>query len=103
MRSSSRCRPTPRAQRIHVFLAEESPAELAARIARTPPGAAQKALEAKLDALNRLQQRLDRLLGEMDHVVTTLQTVQAEILAERRAIEQGALAGRSRSCASRSS
>jgi hypothetical protein len=50
-----------RAQRIHAFLAQEPAAEPA--------------------ALTRLSERLDALLAEMDRVVATLQTVQAEILA----------------------
>jgi hypothetical protein len=43
--------------------------------------AVRDALGAKLAAVTRLQQRLDGLLAELDHVVLTLQTVQAEILA----------------------
>lgn len=59
-----------RAQRILEFLAEETPDELRERVRR----------------------RLTRLLEEMDHVVTTLQTVHAEILVTD-GLEQGALAG----------
>jgi hypothetical protein len=81
-----------RAQRIRAFLAEESPAELRERIAREPSDAVRTALEAKLVALERLQRRLTRLLEEMDHVVATLQTVHAEILATD-GLEQGTLAG----------
>ena len=64
-----------RAQRIHEFLAGEPPA-------REPRAEA---------ALTRLRQRLDGLLSGMDHVVTTLQIVQAEILAHD-GVEQRALA-----------
>ena len=81
-----------RAQRIRVFLAEESPAQLRERIAREPSDAVRNALESKLAALDRLQRRLTRLLEEMDHVVATLQTVHAEILATD-GLEQGTLAG----------
>jgi hypothetical protein len=85
-----------RAERIQAFLAAESPAAVRRRIASEAREPVRTALEAKLDALTRLQQRLDGLLGEMDHVVATLQTVQAEILAsddlEQAALEQGPLA-----------
>ncbi|WP_028062213.1 hypothetical protein [Solirubrobacter soli] len=50
-----------RAQRIHAFLAEQPAADA--------------------DALDRLRQRLAAMLTEMDEVVTTLQTVRAELLA----------------------
>jgi hypothetical protein len=70
-----------RAQRIHEFLAQESPDAIRRRIAEEPSDEVRAALAAKLDALTRLQQRLDRLLSELDHVVITLQTTQAEILA----------------------
>ena len=69
-----------RAQRIHEFLAHESPTQIERRM-REENEAVRAALGAKLDAVNRLQQRLDGLLAELDHVVVTLQTVQAEILA----------------------
>lgn len=69
-----------RAQRIHEFLAQESPAEIERRM-REENAAVRDALGAKLGAVNRLQQRLDGMLSELDHVVLTLQTVQAEILA----------------------
>lgn len=69
-----------RAQRIHEFLAVESPAEIERRM-RSENAAVRDALGAKLAAVNRLRQRLDALLAELDHVVVTLQTVQAEILA----------------------
>ena len=81
-----------RAQRIRVFLAEESPAQLRERIAREPSDAVRTALEAKLAALDRLQRRLTRLLEQMDHVVATLRTVHAEILAIE-GLEPGTLAG----------
>jgi hypothetical protein len=68
------------AQRIHEFLVAEPPDALERRIAREPEGPVRAALEAKLDAVVRLRARLDRLLAELDHVVVTLQTVQAEIL-----------------------
>jgi hypothetical protein len=82
-----------RAHRIRMFLAEESPEHLRERIANEPSEAVRAALEAKLSALDRLQRRLTRLLEEMDHVVTTLQTVHAEILVTD-GLEQGTLAGR---------
>ena len=82
-----------RAQRIHEFLARESPAAIERRMADEPSDAVRTALGAKLDAVNRLQQRLDRLLGELDHVVLTLQTVQAEILATD-GLDDATLAGR---------
>ena len=77
-----------RAQRIHDALAADPPERLRRRVEREPS----EALEAKLRALERLQHRLDRLLAEIDHVVTTLQTVHAEILAAD-GIEQDELAG----------
>ena len=77
-----------RAQRIHDVLAADPPATLRRRVEREPSAA----LRAKLSALERLQERLDRLLAEMDQVVTTLQTVHAEILVTD-GIEQDALAG----------
>jgi hypothetical protein len=70
-----------RAQRIEEFLAGEPAGELERRIAGEANPAVRSALEAKLDAVTRLRQRLHRLLAEMDHVVATLETVQAEILA----------------------
>jgi hypothetical protein len=81
-----------RAQRMWAFLAEESPAALRGRVAREPSDAVRTALEAKLVALERLERRLNRLLEEMDHVVATLETVHAEILATD-GLEQGTLAG----------
>jgi hypothetical protein len=69
-----------RAQRIHEFLAHESPAQVERQMREENP-AVRDALGAKLAAVTRLQQRLDGLLAELDHVVLTLQTVQAEILA----------------------
>ena len=70
-----------RAQRIQEFLTGERTGELERRIAAEPSATVREALEAKQSAVARLRQRLDRLLAEMDHVVTTLETVQAEILA----------------------
>jgi hypothetical protein len=70
-----------RAQRIEEFLAGERSGELERRIAGEANPAVRSALEAKLDAVTRLRQRLYGLLAEMDHVVATLETVQAEILA----------------------
>jgi hypothetical protein len=70
-----------RAQRIHEFLAAESLPALERRVAQETREPVREALAAKLAALTRLRQRLDGLLAEMDHVVATLQTVQAEILA----------------------
>jgi hypothetical protein len=70
-----------RAQRIHGFLATESLAALERRINREASGPVRATLEAKLAALQRLRKRLNELLSEMDNVVATLQTVQAEILA----------------------
>jgi hypothetical protein len=84
-----------RAQRIHAFLAEDPPRELEDRIAREPHSAVREALQGKLAALRRVQERLDGLLAEMDHVVATLQTLQAEILSADRAepaLEERALA-----------
>jgi hypothetical protein len=60
-----------RAQRIREFLDGEAPDDLRERVRR----------------------RLDQLFEEMDHVVTALQTVHAEILVTD-GLEQGALAGR---------
>jgi hypothetical protein len=87
-----------RAQQIHTFLAGESLAALERRVAREPSATVRAALEAKLAALKRLRQRLLGLLGEMDRVVATLETVQAEILAaddlEQAAVDEGELASR---------
>jgi hypothetical protein len=86
-----------RADRIHSYLlSEESPETLERRIAQESHEGVRGALEAKLAALARLRQRLDGLKSEMDHVVATLQTVQAEILAAEgaeRGFEERALAG----------
>lgn len=85
-----------RAQRIHGFLAAESLPALERRVAQEPRAPVRAALAAKLSALTRLRQRLDDLLAEMDHVVATLQTVHAELLAAddvQRADEDGSLAG----------
>lgn len=81
-----------RAQRIRDFLRDESVDELARRIAAEPSATVRAALEAKHAALERLQRRLAKLLDEMDNVVTTLQTVHAEILASD-GLEQTELAG----------
>ena len=85
-----------RADRIQAFLAGESLAAVRLRIAKETREPVRAALESKLAALTRLQQRLDDLLAEMDHVVATLQTVQAEILAsadlEQAGLEERALA-----------
>jgi len=70
-----------RAQRIHAFLAGESPEALRHRVAGEPRAPVRAALEAKLAALDRLQRQLDDLLSEMDHVVATMQTVHAELIA----------------------
>jgi hypothetical protein len=83
-----------RAQRIHVFLGgQESAASLEHRIAQEPHEPVRAALEAKQRALARLRERLSLLMGEMDQVVATLQTVQAEIFAAGE-IEEHALASR---------
>ena len=80
-RSSSHCRATPSAPSGSATSSrEDSPAQVAERIASEPSQAVRAALEAKHSALERLQRRLTRLLEEMDNVVTTLQTVQAELL-----------------------
>jgi hypothetical protein len=87
-----------RAQRIHEFLAGESLPAVERRAEREPRAPVRGALEAKLAALTRLRRRLDDLLAGLDHVVATLQTVQAEILAadelEHAAAEDRALASR---------
>lgn len=70
-----------RAQRIHAFLAAESLGALERRINSEGDTPVRQTLEAKLAALKRLRKRLGGLLSEMDNVVATLQTVQAEILA----------------------
>jgi hypothetical protein len=85
-----------RAQRIHGFLAGESLPALGRRIEQEARPHVRAALEAKREALTRLRGRLDDLLAEMDHVVATLQTVQAEILAADdlgHPARDGALAG----------
>jgi hypothetical protein len=81
-----------RAQRIHDFLAKESPAALERRMAHEPNDAVRAALGAKLKAVVRVQERQDRLLAELDQVVVTLETVQAEILATG-GLDDQALAG----------
>jgi predicted component of type VI protein secretion system len=81
-----------RAQRINEFLAgQEAAPALERRIAQEPDASVRAALEAKHRALGRLRERLDRLKGQMDQVVATLQTVHAEILATED-VEERALA-----------
>ena len=70
-----------RADRIHGFLAERPPHRIERRIAEEQSPAVKAALEAQLDALRRLERQQEDLLAEMDHVVATLDTVHAEVLA----------------------
>jgi hypothetical protein len=70
-----------RAQRIEAFLAERPPGGLERRIATERSPAVVAALEAQLQALARLRRRHDDLLAEMDHVVASLDTIYAEVLA----------------------
>ena len=79
------------AQRIHAFLAERPLRELEQRIARHT--AAPDALKAQLRALERLHDRLDDLLSEMDNVVAALETMHAELLVAD-VVEQQASARR---------
>ena len=82
-----------RAQRIHAFLAgQESAAALERRIAQETHADVRAALESKQRAFTRLRERFSGLMAEMDQVVATLQTVQAEIFAADEVSEQ-ALAG----------
>jgi hypothetical protein len=82
-----------RAQRIHEFLAgQESAASLERRIAQETHAPVRAALESKQRSFARLRERLSRLMAEIDQVVATLQTVQAEIFAADE-IEEHALAG----------
>jgi hypothetical protein len=82
-----------RAQRIWEFLAgQESAASLERRIASEQNASVRTALESKQRALGRLRERLSGLMAEIDQVVATLQTVQAEIFAADE-IEERALAG----------
>ena len=81
-----------RAQRISEFLAGQEPGPaLERRIAQERDAAVRAALEAKQAAVGRLRDRLDRIGGQMDQVVATLQTVHAEILAAED-VEERALA-----------
>jgi len=78
-----------RAQRIHQFLAgQESAASLERRIAQETHPDVRAALESKYRAFARLRERLSRLMAEMDEVVATLQTIQAEIFAAEEVEEQ---------------
>jgi predicted nuclease with TOPRIM domain len=82
-----------RAQRIWQFLAgQESATSLERRIAAEENAPVRAALESKQRAFTRLRDRLSGLMGEIDQVVATLQTVQAEILAADE-LEEQALAG----------
>jgi hypothetical protein len=82
-----------RAQRIWGFLSgQETAASLERRIAAETNAPVRAALEAKQRSFGRLRERLSGLLAEMDQVVATLQTVQAEIFAADEVSEQ-ALAG----------
>jgi hypothetical protein len=82
-----------RAQRIYDFLAgQETAASLERRIAAEENPPVRAALESKQRAFGRLRERLSGLMGELDQVVATLQTVQAEIFAADESSEQ-ALAG----------
>ena len=67
---------------------------------RTPPVRA--ALESKQRAFGRLRERLSGLMAEMDQVVATLQTVQAEIFAADELSRSRRSPARCRSCASAS-
>ena len=86
-----------RAQRIHAFLAGGVRRRARAPDRAEPHAAVRAALEAKLARSRGCGERLSGLLAEMDHVVATLQTVQAEILAaddlEQAALDEGTLAG----------
>jgi uncharacterized protein YhaN len=83
-----------RAQRIHQFLAgQESAASLERRIEQETHDDVRAALESKQRAFARLRERLSRLMAEMDQVVATLQTIQAEIFAADE-VEEQALATR---------
>jgi hypothetical protein len=82
-----------RAQRIWEFLAgQESAASLERRIAAEENDSVRAALEAKQRSFGRLRERLSGLMAELDQVVATLQTVQAEIFAADE-VEERALAG----------
>ena len=78
-----------RAQRIWEFLAgQETAASLERRIAAEENAPVRAALESKQRAFGRLRERLSGLMAEMDQVVATLQTVQAEIFAADELSEQ---------------
>jgi uncharacterized protein YhaN len=78
-----------RAQRIWEFLAgQESATSLEQRIAAEENPPVRAALESKQRAFGRLRERLSGLMAEMDQVVATLQTVQAEIFAADELSEQ---------------
>ena len=82
-----------RAQRIWQFLAgQESATSLERRIAAEENAPVRAALESKQRAFTRLRDRLSGLMGEIDQVVATLQTVQAEIFAADE-LEEQAIAG----------
>ncbi len=86
-----------RAQRIDEYLAGHPPETLRRRIAEERNPAVAEALEAQQQALARLRRRHADLLGEMDHVVASLDTVHAEVLAAEgvgAAFERRAVAGR---------
>jgi hypothetical protein len=70
-----------RAQRIHEFLRERPAAGIERRLERETNPQVAAALAAQLDALARLRGHLDALLSAMDHVVASLDTVHAEVLA----------------------
>jgi hypothetical protein len=83
-----------RAQRILQFLSgQESAASLEQRIAQETNEPVRAALQSKQRAFTRLRERLSLLMAEMDQVVATLQTVQAEIFAADD-VEEHALASR---------
>jgi hypothetical protein len=83
-----------RAQRIHEFLAgQESAASLEQRIDQETRADVRAALVSKHKAFARLRERLSSLMAEMDQVVATLQTIQAEIFAAEE-VEEQALATR---------
>jgi hypothetical protein len=82
-----------RAQRIYDFLGgQESAASLERRIAAEQNASVRAALQSKQRSFDRLRERLSGLMAEIDQVVATLQTVQAEIFAADE-IEERALAG----------
>ena len=72
--------------------ARSRPASLERRIAAETNAPVRAALESKQRAFARLRERLSGLMAEMDQVVATLQTVQAEIFAADE-LEEQAIAG----------